>query len=226
MSNFRRPVAPVQQKAPPKGTLSPITAAAVNAASLIGNAMGTASPVGSMKENLGMHAVPGPVSKTPKTLIDINKNTISTLNNKGVPGTVRQLNKQGEAMTDKQLFKVAFLSKCIDEGLTLDEIKVRVKQALYFAEKRAGIEDLVKWPVVAGLGTLALAGGLPYFLGNKVVGPAAHTILKPQVPDKDDLLREELINEYDRQSEIIKRQAELTKRKRLRDRGISGVTRF
>ena len=98
----------------PRGTLSPAGAAAVNVASLIGNSAGMAGPVGSMKENLGMHAVPGPVSKTPKTVIDLNRGTISSLNSKGIAGTVRPLNKQGEAMTEKQLFKVAFLSKCIE----------------------------------------------------------------------------------------------------------------
>lgn len=138
--------------------------------------------------------------------------------------------KQGATMTDKQMFKVAFLSKCIEDGLSLDEIKVRVKQALYFAEKKAGVADafvdLIKtMPLVAGAG-LGAAGAGGYYLGNKIIGPGIHEAVKPPIPDKEDMLREELINEYDRQTDIIKRQAELARRKRLRDMNISGVTRY
>jgi hypothetical protein len=135
--------------------------------------------------------------------------------------------KQGEAMTEKQMFKVAFLSKCIEEGLTLDDIKLRVKQALYFTEKRANtLVELLKTMPVLAAGGAGLAGAGGYYLGNKVIGPGIHEALKKPIPDKEDMLREEIINEYDRQTETIKRQAELARRRRLRDMGISGVTRY
>lgn len=153
------------------------------------------------------------------------------------PITPPPLGKQGSAMTDKQMFKVAFLAKCVEDGLTLDQIHVRVKQALVLAEKKANkdgnsfwdswnplaIAKDISWAGLAGAGVVG-AGG--YYMGNKVLGPGAYHLTKAPIPSKEDLLQEELVNEYDRQTDIIKRQTEMTKRKRERDRGISGVTRY
>lgn len=146
-----------------------------------------------------------------------------------------KLNKQGAAMDDKQMFKVAFLAKCVEDGLTLDEIHLRVKQAIL--EKRAeggGLSwlnpltplNMAKDFTLVGLAGLGLTGAGSYYLGNKLIGPAAYQATKAPIPSKDDLLQEELVNEYDRQTDILKKQQELTKRRRERDRGISGVTRY
>jgi hypothetical protein len=138
-------------------------------------------------------------------------------------------------MNDKQMFKVAFLAKCVEDGLTLDQIHMRVKQALALAEKSAEGKSLfdtlnpmplIKDVTLGGLGVAALGGAGSYYLGNKLLGPAAYQATKAPIPSKEDLLQEELANEYDRQTDIIKRQTEMTRRKRERDRGISGVTRY
>jgi hypothetical protein len=149
-----------------------------------------------------------------------------------VKSSVKPAVKQGAAMDDKQMFKVAFLAKCIDEGLNLDEIKTRVKQALYFAEKRALdgpitniIGQLGSIPLV-GLAGLTAVGAGGYYLGNQVVGPGLHNVTKSPIPSREEMLNEELTNEYDRQATLIKRQTEMAKRRRERDRGISGVTRY
>lgn len=136
--------------------------------------------------------------------------------------------KKGSAMTDKQMFKVAFLSKCIEQGMTIDEIHLRVKQALHLkkADPLSAAVEFIKTVPTIGLAGIGLAGGGGYYLGNKVIGPGIHEAIKPPIPDKEDMMREELINEYDRQSELIKRQSELARRKRLRDMNISGVTRY
>jgi hypothetical protein len=137
--------------------------------------------------------------------------------------------KQGSAMTDKQMFKVAFLAKCIEDGLTIDEIKLRVKQALHAVEKKANLAalgELIRTVPALALGTAALTAGGGYYAGKNIVGPGIHEAFKAPLPDKDDLLKEEIINEYDRQAETIKRQAELTRRRRARDRGMSGITRY
>lgn len=140
------------------------------------------------------------------------------------------MGKQGSVMTDKQMFKVAFLAKCIDDGLTLDEIKIRVKQALHVVEKKANtyaaLADLLRTVPLLGLGAGSLIAGGGYYGGKTIIGPGIHEAFKAPLPDKEDLLKEEVINEYDRQSETIKRQAELTKRRRERDRGMSGITRY
>jgi len=138
-------------------------------------------------------------------------------------------------MNDKQMFKVAFLAKCVEDGLTLDQIHVRVKQALALAEKSAEgkswFDALNPLPLIRDLGytgggLAALGGAGSYYLGNKLLGPGLYQATKPPIPSKDDLLQEEITNEYDRLTEIIKRQTEMTRRKRERDRGISGVTRY
>jgi hypothetical protein len=139
------------------------------------------------------------------------------------------MGKEG-GLTDKQMFKVAFLAKCIEDGLTIDEIKVRVKQALHVVEKKANtyaaIADLIRTVPLLGLGAGSLIAGGGYYGGKNIIGPGIHEAFKAPLPDKEDLLKEEVINEYDRQAETIKRQAELTRRRRERDRGMSGITRY
>jgi hypothetical protein len=112
---------------------------------------------------------------------------------------------------------------------------VRVKQALALVEKNAEgkslFDTLNPLPLIrdagyTGLGLAALGGAGSYYLGNKLLGPAMYQATKAPIPSKEDLLQEELANEYDRQTEIIKRQTEMTRRKRERDRGMSGVTRY
>jgi hypothetical protein len=159
--------------------------------------------------------------------IDLNQGTVTP--------TTPTMGKQGAAMNDKQMFKVAFLAKCVEDGLTLDQIHMRVKQALALVEKNAEgkslFDTLNPLPLIrdvgyTGLGGAALAGAGSYYLGNKLLGPAMYQATKAPIPSKEDLLQEELANEYDRQTEIIKRQTEMTRRKRERDRGMSGVTRY
>ena len=131
-------------------------------------------------------------------------------------------------MTDKQMFKVAFLAKCIDEGLNIDEIKVRVKQALYFAKKEAVEKRALDWSTLGlmPLAAAALGIGGSYWAGKNILGPGLHQVTKPRLPSKEDLLAEELVNEYDKQTENVTREAELTRRRRARDRNISGITRY
>jgi hypothetical protein len=131
-------------------------------------------------------------------------------------------------MTDKQMFKVAFLAKCIDEGLTIDGIKLRVKQALYFAKKEALEKRALDWTTLGMLPLAAAALGIggSYWTGNQILGPGLHQVTKPRLPSKEDLLAEELVNEYDKQTENVTREAELTRRRRARDRNISGITRY
>lgn len=137
------------------------------------------------------------------------------------------MGKEG-GLTDKQMFKVAFLAKCIEDGLTIDEIKVRVKQALYFAKKEAVEKRALDWSTLGmlPLAAAALGVGGSYWAGNNILGPGLHQVTKPRLPSKEDLLAEELVNEYDKQTENVTREAELTRRRRARDRNISGITRY
>lgn len=195
-----------------------------NVASFVGSFMGAG--------NSGLAGIPT-MSMSGQTVnpipgggvVDTNKGTV----NGKVPAPPRPpMPKQGSAMTDKQMFKVAFLAKCIDEGLTIDGIKLRVKQALYFAKKEAIEKRALDWSTLglAPLAAAALGIGGSYWAGNQILGPGLHQITKPRLPSKEDLLAEELINEYDKQTENVTREAELTRRRRARDRNISGITRY
>ena len=210
----------------PPAQLGANRVAPADAASFAGSLMGASS---AGLAGLPMTAMSGQTVKPVKggASVDLNKGTVTP-----TAATKPTLGKQGAAMDDKQMFKVAFLAKCIDEGLNLDEIKTRVKQALYFAEKRALdgpitniLGQLGSIPLV-GLAGLTAAGAGGYYLGNQVVGPGLHNVTKSPVPSREEMLNEELTNEYDRQATLIKRQTEMAKRRRERDRGISGVTRY
>jgi|694.fasta_scaffold79018_4 hypothetical protein len=211
--------------APPK-PLGAAQIGAANVGSFAGSLMGAGS--GGLS-SLPVTAMSGQTIKPVKggASIDLNQGTVTP--------TTPTMGKQGEAMNDKQMFKVAFLAKCVEDGLTIDQIHVRVKQALALVEKNAEgkslFDTLNPLPLIrdagyTGLGLAALGGAGSYYLGNKLLGPAMYQATKAPIPSKEDLLQEELANEYDRQTEIIKRQTEMTRRKRERDRGMSGVTRY
>jgi len=214
---------PIVGPSAPPAQLGANRVAPADAASFAGSLMGASS---AGLAGLPMTAMSGQTIKPVKggASVDLNKGTVTP-----TAATKPTLGKQGAAMDDKQMFKVAFLAKCIDEGLNLDEIKIRVKQALYFAEKRALdlsiLGQLGSIPLV-GLAGLTAAGAGGYYLGNQVVGPGLHNVTKAPIPSREEMLNEELTNEYDRQATLIKRQTEMAKRRRERDRGISGVTRY
>lgn len=156
--------------------------------------------------------------------------------------------KGSHNMTGKQLFKLAFLSKCIEDGLTMEQTCERAKQALHFSEKRAlfGLDDLINkggdiasatiGAVGKGIGGLAsnlpwMAGataiGAPLAAGYYIGGPMSYNLLsKPNLPTKEEMMQEELLNEYEKQTKQLKQQSELAKRRKERSKGISGVTRY
>jgi len=165
------------------------------------------------------------------------------------PAPAPTANKQGSHnMTGKQLFKLAFLSKCIEDGLTMEQMCERAKQALHFSEKRAlfGIDDLISkggdaltatigagGKVLGGLASNlpwmagAAAVGAPLAAGYYIGGPLSYNMLsKPNLPTKEEMMQEELLNEYEKQTKQLKQQSELAKRRKERSKGISGVTRY
>lgn len=157
--------------------------------------------------------------------------------------------KQGSHnMTGKQLFKLAFLSKCIEDGLTMEQMCERAKQALHFSEKRAwfGLDDIISkggdaLTATIGAGGKVLGGlasnlpwmagataiGAPLAAGYYIGGPMSYNLLsKPNLPTKEEMMQEELLNEYEKQTRQLKQQSELAKRRKERSKGISGVTRY
>lgn len=77
-------------------------------------------------------------------------------------------------MSDLLAFKVAFISRCAEEGLTLSQINDRVKTAVANAEANYGVEKKAWiWPVLAtlaaglgiGAGTEGIKNTVPYLTG-------------------------------------------------------------
>jgi hypothetical protein len=117
-------------------------------------------------------------------------------------------------LNSRESFKVGFLQRCADAGLSLDETRQVVKQATELV-KTAAISDLLVGPYrttldVAGagaknLGNVGLAAAL---LGPGAIGAAAGYGLS-RVTDVDDtdvsaIKKRELIDEYYQQIDMLK----------------------
>lgn len=125
-------------------------------------------------------------------------------------------------MNNRQMFKAGFLAKCVEDGLTLPEIKQRVKQAIHVKKADGILESLAQAPVTGLLG----AGALGTALGHMVIGPSVYETFKERKSTPEELMHQELVGEYDRQARIIQQNTDLARRKKLRDNGIRGITRY
>lgn len=111
-------------------------------------------------------------------------------------------------MTPREAFKVGFLLRCVEEGLSTEDAQLRVKRASWLGDAaNAGSR------VVSGLaGPVALAAvGLPI-----VAGVAGGHLAAKAVDDKSDVTEaktNEILAEYQRLTDQAKRQTAL---KRLR----------
>lgn len=116
-------------------------------------------------------------------------------------------------LTAKEAFKIGFLAKCAEDGLTPDEMLSRVTQAKAAIEKRAFIGGLLGSAAgavggaaknVAGYG-IPLALAAPPILG----GLAGYGLAKAtDVDDTDveDIKNRELVEEYKRQAAKLQQQ--------------------
>ena len=125
-------------------------------------------------------------------------------------------------MNNRQMFKAGFLAKCVEDGLTVPEIKQRVKQAIHVKKADGILESLANAPVTGLLG----AGAIGTALGHMVIGPSVYETLKERKSTPEELMHQELVGEYDRQARIIQQNTDLARRKKLRDNGIRGITRY
>jgi hypothetical protein len=114
-------------------------------------------------------------------------------------------------LTPREAFKVGFLSRCVEEGLTLKEAHDLVKTA---HEKLAGIPgadipgkiiDLAK-PVVSNALGYGIPIGLaaPPILGG-LAGYAASRATDIDDTDVDEIKQRELVEEYKRQTAKLMR---------------------
>ena len=134
-------------------------------------------------------------------------------------------------LSSRERFKVAFLEKCAEDGLSTDEMLEKVKTA----QARIKQASIGEWGKYLGLGALSAATGLTQSLGDYAVpallaapivggGVAGHLAATAQEPTDDtvkDIQHDELINEYKRQAENLRQQREL-KNYRAKDSGRGG----
>lgn len=112
-------------------------------------------------------------------------------------------------LSERDAFKVGFLARCVEEGLTLQQAHSRVKEA---RDKLAGLTDLpgkaleLAKPVVgaiAGYGLPALLAAPPIVGG--VVGLTAAKMNDIDDTDVAEIKQRELTDEYARQTRNVLR---------------------
>lgn len=118
-------------------------------------------------------------------------------------------------LTPRQAFKVGFLRQCANQGLTSEETHARVKQAVALV-KSGDWSDVFTRPVntawdvagstAKGLGNIGLSAML---LGPPALGAAAGAAYTKMTDadqsDVDEVKKRELIAEYRRQVEKIRK---------------------
>jgi hypothetical protein len=117
------------------------------------------------------------------------------------------------SLTPREAFKFGFLSRCVESGLSLEEIQQQAKQA---ADKLAGWLPDFSAPVSAGWGALkgvsgkALAIGIPTALAappilGGLAGYGLSRAMDVNERDVDEVKRDELVDEYRRQTDLLRR---------------------
>ncbi len=114
-------------------------------------------------------------------------------------------------MEPREAFKIGFLSRCVEEGLSQEKTAELI-------EKSAGLEGLVEGAkaVVYPAAALALAapptlGGLAAYFNNKAVDTADEG-------DVDEIKKRELRESYRRMAEQLRQSKKLRERKASRKR--------
>lgn len=110
----------------------------------------------------------------------------------------------------RDAFKVAFLARCVEDSLTPEQMLDRVKEA---QEKLALVGDAVGKVVDVGKGLLdaGIGWGVPLALAAPpLLGAAGGAALAKgtDIDDRDvsDIKDQEVIDEYKRQSALLRRQ--------------------
>ena len=113
-------------------------------------------------------------------------------------------------LDSRDAFKVGFLSRCVEDGLTLEATHQRVKEA---SEKLAGLLDLpgkmleLAKPVIGttlGYGVPALLAAPPILGG--LAGYTAAKAMDIGDEDVEEVKKRELLDEYKRQEAKLRRE--------------------
>mgnify|MGYP003626125732 CR=1 FL=1 len=139
-------------------------------------------------------------------------------------------------LSPQEAFKLGFLSKCVEQGLTVSQMRAEVKKAsdeLDLIEKEAVFdwfqpERREVWDTIGNLAETAGTG----VLGALALGPpaagAAAGILHSQLSDVDeedveDVKKRELVDEYLRQAEKLRQSARMREHRDSRKKRPGGL---
>ena len=107
------------------------------------------------------------------------------------------------ALTEEQQFKVGFLQRCAEEGLSIEETKQRVKEALYvMREKKAFFPELASAAGVASIAAPIIAGAGTGYLAAKGFHSDNHDVV-------EEAKQDEVAGEYERLAEEARRRTRL-----------------
>ena len=110
-------------------------------------------------------------------------------------------------MNSHEAFKIGFLCRCADEGLTPEQTAVRIKQAATLPKQAGWLKDIFSpaaW-TARRLGQLAIAGP-PALV---VLGGYALSKAKEDTFDVDEAKRDEELTEYQRAIDQLARSQRL-----------------
>lgn len=113
-------------------------------------------------------------------------------------------------MQIKEAFKLGFLARCVEEGLTPDQTHALAKSAADCVEKQAlGVGSAI--PVAAAaLASVPATGGLMAYLANQATDTDATEV--------EDVKQRELTDTYQRMAEQLQRRKQLQAYKQKRKR--------
>lgn len=94
-------------------------------------------------------------------------------------------------MDNAHAFKLGFLTRCAEEGLTGEALAARLARVAEFNEKAAGVVGDVA-TAAGGLAGVPIAASL---LGGGALGWGAAKLTAPKL-DEDEMKNQELINTY------------------------------
>jgi hypothetical protein len=136
-------------------------------------------------------------------------------------------------LTDEQAFKVGFLKKCAEDGLTIDETKQRVKLAIHVLQKakeKQAIFGLETAQELAGKGLgLATTTAPLLLLGGPMAagGLAGYAAAKGLHGNKDvveEAKGDEIVGEYERLADEARRRARLKQLQALTGRRVVALS--
>lgn len=120
-------------------------------------------------------------------------------------------------MQPREAFKIGFLARCVEEGLSPEETHARAKTAADCFAKQAGLKDTVDAVKGVGVPLALLAAGAPILTG----GGAAYFVNKATDTDATDVQEikdKELADTYRRMADQLRRQRKLRDYKSERKR--------